>query len=69
MSLFNLDALEAKCSRAGCTQSATTSLVWANPSIHRDGKSKTWLACDDHVEYLRSFLTDRSFLVSESDFS
>jgi hypothetical protein len=69
MSIFNLDPIDAKCSRAGCTQSATTSLTWANPSIHRDGKSKTWLSCSEHLEYLRSFLADRSFLLKESNFS
>ena len=68
MSIFGLDPIEAKCSRAGCTEPASTSLVWANPKIHRDGKSKTWLSCDEHLDYLRSFLTDRSFLLGESAF-
>jgi hypothetical protein len=69
MSIFNLDPIAAKCSRAGCTSSATTSLVWANPGIHKNGKTKTWLSCQDHLDYLRSFLTDRSFLLEEKDFS
>jgi hypothetical protein len=69
MSIFNLDPIAAMCSRAGCTQTATTSLIWANPSIHQDGKTKTWLSCPEHLDYLRSFLTDRTFLVKESDFS
>jgi len=69
MSIFNLDPLEAKCSRAGCTRSATKSLLWTNPSIHRDGKTKTWLSCEEHLDYLRGFLTDRSFLLEEAEFS
>jgi len=68
MSIFNLDPDESQCSRAGCTQSASASLVWANPRIHQDGKTKTWLACDEHLDYLKGFLTDRSFLLEESDF-
>jgi hypothetical protein len=68
MSIFNLDPIKAQCSRAGCTQAATTSLIWANPSIHKEGKSKTWLSCKEHLEYLRSFLSDRSFLLKEGDF-
>jgi hypothetical protein len=69
MSIFNLDPIDAMCSRAGCTEPATTSLIWANPNIHQDGKSKTWLACQEHLGYLRSILTDRSFLLKETDFS
>jgi hypothetical protein len=69
MSIFNLDPIVSKCSRAGCTASATTSLVWANPGIHRDGKSKTWLSCQEHLDFLRSFLTDRSLLLEEKGFS
>lgn len=69
MSIFNLDPIAAKCSRAGCTERATTTLVWANPSIHKEGRTKSWLSCDEHLEYLRSFLTDRSFLLEEKVFS
>jgi hypothetical protein len=69
MSIFNLDPIQAKCSRAGCSQPAKKSLIWANPSIHKNGKSKTWLSCEEHLEYLRAFLTDRSFLKQEGDFS
>jgi hypothetical protein len=68
MSIFSLDPIEAQCSRAGCNESATTSLIWANPNIHRDGRTKTWLSCEAHLEYLRGFLTDRSFLLEEKGF-
>ncbi|MSY90369.1 MAG: hypothetical protein F2648_03205 [Actinobacteria bacterium] len=55
--------LEAKCSRAGCGTSATQLLIWANPRIHVNGRTKTWLACDEHLEFLRNYLQDRSFLL------
>lgn len=49
------------CSRAGCRDEATWSLVWRNPKIHTPDRRKTWLACAEHLEVLRTFLTDRSF--------
>ncbi len=54
------------CSRAGCSQHATVRLVWSNPRIHRDGRTKTWLACPEHASYLEEFLRARSFPVSVS---
>ncbi|WP_026851482.1 hypothetical protein [Glaciibacter superstes] len=49
------------CSRAGCVAAATWRLDWSNPRIHTDGRTKTWLACDEHVDYLRDFLAARDF--------
>lgn len=49
------------CSRAACTDKAVWALRWRNPKIHPVDRRKTWLACDAHLEVLRSFLTDRSF--------
>ena len=49
------------CSRAGCRRPASTAIEWRNPRIHTGDRSKTWLACDDHVEVLREFLAARSF--------
>ncbi|WP_394551837.1 hypothetical protein ACDF64_13275 [Agromyces sp. MMS24-JH15] len=49
------------CSRAGCTAGAAWRIEWRNPRIHVDGRTKTWLACDEHVEFLREFLASRSF--------
>lgn len=57
------------CSRAGCRESATWRVDWRNPRIHTDGRTKTWLACDEHVEYLRGFLEARSFPVAVSAFA
>lgn len=49
------------CSRAGCTESASWAIDWRNPKIHSADRRKTWLACDDHVDYLREFLLARDF--------
>lgn len=54
------------CSRAGCRVTATFQVVWSNPRIHKDGRTKTWLACDEHVTYLEEFLRARNFPVSVS---
>lgn len=52
---------QTTCSRAGCRESATWRLDWRNPRIHAADRVKTWLACDDHVDYLREFLAARDF--------
>lgn len=36
---------------------------WRNPRIHTEDRVKIWLACDDHVEYLREYLATRDFPV------
>lgn len=53
-----------RCSRAGCAQSATSAVHWRNPRIHGAERVKTWLACDDHVDYLREYLAARDFPVT-----
>lgn len=49
------------CSRAGCTAQARWFLQWRNPRIHAVDTEKTWLACEEHLEYLRNFLEARDF--------
>ncbi|MGO3146849.1 MAG: hypothetical protein ACTIJ6_04120 [Leucobacter sp.] len=49
------------CSRAGCREAAKWALVWRNPKIHGQDRRKTWLACEEHLDVLRAFLSDRSF--------
>ncbi|SDS72482.1 hypothetical protein [Microterricola viridarii] len=49
------------CSRAGCTADASWRIDWRNPRIHTGDRFKTWLACDEHVDYLRDFLAAREF--------
>ena len=61
-----LDALGGEpevltCSRAGCRQGASWRIDWRNPRIHSEDRRKTWLACDEHVEFLRGFLSSRDF--------
>jgi hypothetical protein len=53
---------DPQCSARGCRNDARWTLVWANPRIHGTERTKTWLACDDHREYLSDFLDRRSFL-------
>lgn len=60
---------EASCSRAGCRESAAWRLDWRNPRIHTADRVKTWLACDEHVEYLREFLAARDFPLTVSPLS
>lgn len=61
-------APEGGCSRAGCRESATWRIDWRNPKIHDATRVKTWLACDEHVDYLREFLAARSFPIRVSAF-
>lgn len=53
----------AECSRAGCRDTAVWAIRWRNPRIHTADRRKTWVACDEHVAYLREFLSARDFPV------
>lgn len=55
-----------ECSRAGCREAAVRALLWRNPKIHGPERRKTWLACEEHLPYLRDFLSARSFPLEES---
>lgn len=50
------------CSGKGCRAPAVHALLWNNPRIHTPERRKVWLACDDHLEQLRSFLGSRGFV-------
>lgn len=52
-----------RCSRAGCGHTASFNVNWRNPRIHGLDRVKVWLACDEHVDYLREYLMARSFPV------
>lgn len=56
------DSTPTRCSRKDCHSAAQWVLVWNNPRIHTPDRRKTWLACDEHREYLGEFLRRRSFL-------
>lgn len=55
---------EEACSRAACAAAATWRIDWRNPRIHTGDRFKTWLACDEHRDYLRDFLAAREFPVA-----
>lgn len=50
-----------ECSRAGCRARADWAILWRNPKIHPVDRRKTWLACEEHLAYLREFLAARDF--------
>jgi len=52
-----------KCSRAGCSETAAFTVVWRNAKIHVDGRVKNWLACSQHVEFLREYLDARGMFL------
>lgn len=52
---------ELICSAKGCTAEATQQVQWNNPKLHTPDRRKTWLACDEHEQSLRSFLDARGF--------
>lgn len=54
------------CSRADCRHAGTWRLDWRNPRIHSTDRVKTWLACEDHVDFLRDFLSARDFPLTVS---
>lgn len=49
------------CSARGCHSLAAHAVLWNNPKIHAPDRRKTWLACTDHEESLRGFLSARGF--------
>ncbi len=58
---------QPQCSRADCRDDAAYSVVWRNPKIHAADRRKVWLACAEHVDYLRDFLASRAFPVRVVD--
>lgn len=57
----------SQCSRAGCPAAAAWNVNWRNPRIHAEDRVKVWLACDEHVDYLRDYLSTRGFPVVVTD--
>ena len=58
---FGTELASPTCSRARCPESADWQIEWSNPKIHTDGRTKNWLACSEHLEFLREFLAARDF--------
>ncbi|MDH6180910.1 hypothetical protein M2152_001092 [Microbacteriaceae bacterium SG_E_30_P1] len=57
------DAIPSTCSRAACRASATWTVAWRNPRIHSPERKKLWLACDEHRDFLETYLSSRGFPV------
>ena len=53
-------AVSPVCSRKGCRASAAWELLWNNPKIHTPERRKTWLACDEHRDWLQEYLEQRA---------
>ena len=53
------------CSRAGCRETASWRIEWRNPRIHSEDRVKVWLACEEHVDFLREFLAAREIELAE----
>jgi hypothetical protein len=60
-----MDLEQVKCSRAACLEQAIFKVEWRNPKIHTDGRTKTWLACAEHREFLIEYLDTRGFYLGE----
>ncbi len=50
------------CSRKSCGHAAAWRLEWNNPRIHTPERRKTWLACEDHRDWLADYLQSRGLL-------
>lgn len=54
---------QLRCSAKGCEQDARYAVVWNNPKVHTPEREKTWLACEQHREFLSGFVDKRGFLL------
>jgi len=64
---LGVEAASGICSARECTNAAIYRIDWRNPAIHH-ARTKTWLACEDHLSYLRNYFTYRSFPFEVSAF-
>jgi len=62
MDVNNPEDRAVLCSAKGCRDEATYGLLWNNPKLHAPERRKTWLACDEHLQWLTHFLSMRGFL-------
>lgn len=54
---------QLSCSSKGCSQVAGYAVVWNNPKVHTPEREKTWLACEQHRDFLSDFVDRRGFLL------
>ena len=59
--MIGTEPQQRECSRAGCRNEAIFRIEWRNPRIHSVDRVKVWVACDEHVDFLREFLGARDF--------
>ena len=52
---------DGRCSAKGCVRPAVYALLWRNPKIHSEDRTKQWLACEEHRDTLSDFLARRDF--------
>lgn len=64
---LGVEAASGICSARECTNAAIYRIDWRNPAIHR-GRTKTWLACEEHRSYLEGYFRYRSFPYEVSAF-
>ena len=64
---LGVESASGICSARECTNAAIYRIDWRNPAIHR-GRTKTWLACEEHLSYLEGYFTYRSFPYEVSPF-
>ena len=60
--MFEDGPAQLECSAKGCRVPAAWQLRWNNPKLHTPEYRKVWLACEEHLEWLASFLSARGFL-------
>jgi hypothetical protein len=48
------------CSARECENSAVFIIEWSNPKIHT-GRTKKWLSCEEHRQFLIDYLRYRNF--------
>lgn len=58
--MLSKGTLDKVCSSRGCNNKGIYAIVWANPKIHTD-RTKTWLACEEHKDFLTEYIALRSF--------
>lgn len=58
---------QSKCSRAGCSSAAQRLVIWSNPKVHIDGRTKAWGACNEHEGFLVDYLSQRGFFLRLED--
>jgi hypothetical protein len=56
------------CSKRDCVAEASRSILWRNPKIHPETRTKTWLACERHEEFFLEYLGARNFPVRSDVF-